>query len=135
MAATALEHHGHLAFVIQGVGHPRTNQWFVVCRQAAGKAWEQGRVVRLCVGRFLGVVGIVEADTDDLARLAHQRQVVLLTNLDSAALGRRPMAGEIHATRQQRFQRFLAQHLDAFRGTHAEHSTALMIERHITHGS
>ncbi|MNH08958.1 hypothetical protein D3C79_683980 [compost metagenome] len=135
MPATALEHHRHLAFVVERVGNPRAHQWLVVGGQAAGETWEQGRVVRLRVRRLLGVVGIVQAHANDLARLAQQRQVVLLTDLHHRALDGFAIGGQVDAPRQQRLQGFLAQHLDAFRGTHAQHGAALMIERQITHGS
>ncbi|MOA28170.1 hypothetical protein D3C78_1490960 [compost metagenome] len=103
--------------------------------EAAVEAREQGRVVRLRVGRFLGVVGVVEADADDLGRAAHQRQVVLLADLHHRPAGLGAVGGEVHAARQQRFQGFLTQHPDAFGGTHAQHGAALMVEIHVAHGS
>ncbi|MCY1283291.1 hypothetical protein D3C84_768970 [compost metagenome] len=135
MATTAFQHHRHLAFVVQGVGGTRADQRFVVRGEAAVETREQRRIVRLRVGRFLGVVGVVQPHADDLARLAHQRQVIQLTDLNHRALGFLAMGGQIHSALQQRLQGFLAQHLDAFGSTHAQNGATLMVEIHITHGS
>ncbi|MOA19142.1 hypothetical protein D3C78_1395010 [compost metagenome] len=101
VATTAFQDHGHFAFVVQGVGYFWTDQRFVVGRQAAVEAREQCRVVRLSVGRLLGVIGVVQADTDDFPRFAHQRQVVLFTDFDTRALGVRTIGDQIHATFEQ----------------------------------
>ncbi|MCY1542742.1 hypothetical protein D9M68_785050 [compost metagenome] len=134
MTATALEHNGHLALVVQGAGNARSHQRLVVGGQAAVEAREQRRVIRLRIGRLLRVIGVVEADADNLARLTHQRQIILLANLHDRPLGIRAEASQIHPTLQQRFQGLLPQYLDAFCSTNAQHGAALMIERHVTHG-
>ncbi|MNE19880.1 hypothetical protein D3C80_1129780 [compost metagenome] len=131
----ALEHHRHLALVVQGVGDARADQWLVVADEAAVEAWEQGRVIRLGVRRLLGVVGVVQAHADDLARPTHQRQVILFANLDQRTLRLATVCGEVDAACQQRFQRFLAKNPDTFGSAHAQHRAALMGETNITHGA
>ncbi|MCY1180882.1 hypothetical protein D9M73_213540 [compost metagenome] len=135
MAAAALQYHGHLALVVEGVGDARADQRLVVRDEAAVEAREQGRVVRLGVGRFLGVVSVVQADADDLAGLAHQRQVVLLADLDQRALCLGTVGGQVHAAFQQRLQRFLAENPYAFGSTNAQNRATLVREANVTHGA
>ncbi|MOA19494.1 hypothetical protein D3C78_1398810 [compost metagenome] len=103
-------------------------------RQAAVETREECRVVRLGIGRLLGVIRVVEADANDLPRFTHQRQVVLFTNFNHGPLGVRTVGGQIHATLKQGFQRLFAQHFDALGGAYTQYRAALMVEVNVSHG-
>ncbi|MNP48741.1 hypothetical protein D3C76_1428790 [compost metagenome] len=75
--------------------------------EAGVEAREQGRIVRLGVRRLLGVVGVVQANADDFAGTAHQRQIVLLANLYQRSLRIGTVRRQVYAACQQSLQRFV----------------------------
>ncbi|MNE32749.1 hypothetical protein D3C80_1263740 [compost metagenome] len=134
MPSAALQHHRHLALVIKRVGEARTHQRLIVRSQAGGETREKGGVVGLDKRRLPCVIGIVEADADDLGRLSHQGQPGIRRHLHQRPLRFPGVVQQIDASRQQRLQGFAAEDLHPFGMAHAENGLALVEKMDIAHG-
>ncbi|MNZ99648.1 hypothetical protein D3C78_1189830 [compost metagenome] len=81
------------------------------------------------------MVGIVEADADNLGRPPHQRQIGILGHLHQSSARLRGVGSQVDTARQQRLQRFAAKDAHPFGGANAEGGHALVEEMDIAHGN
>ncbi|MCY1422446.1 hypothetical protein D9M71_381230 [compost metagenome] len=89
--AAATDDHRQFALVVQLFGSVRADDGLAVADQGGGETREEGGVGGLFVGAFLRVVGVVQADADDLARTLDRRQIADRVAIDDAGSAQRAM--------------------------------------------
>ncbi|MNL42991.1 hypothetical protein D3C87_1654810 [compost metagenome] len=78
MPATGTNNDDQFTFEIQFLGDTGTNDRLAMPDKGRGETGEKGRIGRLLVRTFLGVLGIVQAYADYFPRALDRRQITYL---------------------------------------------------------